>query len=102
MKNAPLKEVTIKLPKGLANIVSAKEIVGMAMDKAVTMAEYYRSRCKAFEQKYGSSFDAFKKKMESAKTENTSEWDDLIVWEGFALAYIEWNRKSKELRKCGA
>jgi hypothetical protein len=33
MKNASLKEVTIKLPKGLANIISAKEIVGMVMDK---------------------------------------------------------------------
>jgi len=102
MKNASLKEVTIKLPKGLANIISAKEIVGMVMDKAMTMAEYYRSRCKAFEQKYGTSIDAFKKKVESAKTENTSEWDDLLVWEGFALAYVEWNTKSKELRKCGA
>jgi len=102
MKNASLKEVTIKLPKGLANDISATEIVKMVMDKSVTTAEYYRSRCKEFEQKYGATFDAFKKKVESAKTENTSEWDDLLVWEGFALAYAEWNNKSKELRKCGA
>ncbi len=102
MKNALLKEVTIKLPKGMANTISAKEIVGMVRDKAVTMAEYYRSRCKEFEQKYGTSYDVFKRKVESSKTENTSEWDDLLVWEGFALAYGEWNTKSKELRKCGA
>jgi len=102
MKNASLKEVTIKLPKGLANTISSKEIVCMVRDKAMTMAEYYRSRCKEFEQKYGAGYDAFKKKVESAKTENTSEWDDLLVWEGFVLAYAEWNNKSKELRKCGA
>ncbi len=102
MKNTSLKEVTIKLPKGLANMTSAKEIAGMVMDKAVTTAEYYRSRCKEFEQKYGTSLDVFKKKVESTKTENTAEWDDLLVWEGFALAYVEWNNKSKELRKCGA
>jgi len=102
MKNTSLKEVTIKLPKGLANDISATEIVKMVMDKSVTMAEYYRSRCKEFEQKYGSTFDAFKKKVESAKTEHSSEWDDLLAWEGFALAYAEWNNKSKDLRKCGA
>lgn len=79
-----------------------KEIVGMVMDKAVTTSEYYRSRCKEFEQKYGMGFSAFKKKVESAKTENTAEWDDMLVWEGFELAYAEWKNKSKELRKCRA
>ena len=97
-----LKEITIKLPKMLADDISAKEIVGMVMDKAVTTSEYYRSRCKEFEQKYGMGFSAFKKKVEAAKTENTSKWDDLLVWEGFELAYAEWKNKSKELRKCRA
>ena len=101
MKNASLKEVTIKLPKGLANKISTKEIVGMVMDKAVTMAEYYRSRCKEFEQKYGTNFAAFKKKVESAKNENTAAWDDMLLWEGFELAYHEWSNKNRELRKCG-
>jgi len=97
-----LKEITIKLPKMLADDISAKEIVGMVMDKAVTTSEYYRSRCKEFEQKYGMGFSAFKKKVESAKTENTAEWDDMLVWEGFELAYAEWKNKGKELRKCRA
>lgn len=102
MKNTSLKEITIKLPKGLANAISAKEIVCMVMDKALTMAEYYRSRCKEFEQKYGMGFDAFKKKVESAGKERTSDWDDMLVWEGFELAYKEWKSKSKELQACGA
>ena len=97
-----LKEITIKLPKMLADDISAKEIFGMVMDKAVTTSEYYRSRCKEFEQKHGISFSAFKKKVESAKTENTAEWDDMLVWEGFELAYSEWKRKSEELQACGA
>lgn len=97
-----LKEVTIKLPTDLADTISGKDIVGMVMDKAVTTSEYYRSRCKEFEQKYGMGFSAFKKKVESAKTENTAEWDYMLVWEGFELAYSEWKRKSEELQACGA
>ena len=97
-----LKEITIKLPKMLADDISAKDIVGMVMDKAVTTSEYYRSRCKEFEQQYGTSFSAFKNKVESAKTENTAEWDDMLVWEGFELALTEWKNKSKELSKCMA
>lgn len=97
-----LKEITIKLPKLLADDISGSEIVGMVMDKAVTTAEYYRSRCKEFEQKYGTGFNAFRKKVESAKAENTAEWDDMLVWEGFELAFTEWKNKSRELRKCRA
>lgn len=97
-----LKEITIRLPEMLADDISSEEIVGMFMDKAVTASEYYRSRCKEFEQKYGMGFSAFKKKVESAKTENIAEWDDMLVWEGFMLAHAEWKNKSRELRKCRA
>lgn len=97
-----LKEITIKLPKMLADDISAKEIVSMVRDKAVTTTEYYRSRCKEFEEQYGMSFSAFKKKVESAKTENTADWDDMLVWEGFELAHAEWKNKSRELKKCVA
>jgi hypothetical protein len=34
-------------------------------------------------------FGAFKKKVESAGAERASEWDDMLVWEGFDLAYQE-------------
>lgn len=97
-----LKEITIRLPKALADDISAKDIVGMVMDKAVTTSEYYRSRCKEFEEKYSMGFSAFKKKVESAKTENTAEWDDMLVWEGFELAHAEWKNKSREMKKCEA
>ncbi len=73
MKKASIKEITIKLPTGMADAVSAEEIVGMVMDKALTMAEYYRSRCKEFEQKYSMGFDAFKIKVETAGTEHSLE-----------------------------
>lgn len=102
MKEVSKKKITIKLPPGLANVVSAEEIVDMVMDKAVTIAEYYRSRCKEYEQKYGMRFKTFKTRVESAGTEHTPEWDDLLVWEGFELAYHEWKSKSEELQACGA
>jgi hypothetical protein len=89
MKKISVKEITIKLPTGVAESVSAEELVSMVMDKALTMAEYYRSRCKEYEQKYGMDFGAFKKKVESAGAERASEWDDMLVWEGFELAYQE-------------
>lgn len=94
MKKTPLKEITIKLPADMADSVTAGEIVGMVKDKALTMAEYYRSRSKEYEQKYGMDFLAFKKKLESSSSENAPEWDDIIVWEGFELAYREWKNKS--------
>ena len=70
----------------------------MLLDKALSKAEYYKSNCKEFEDKYNMDFASFKKKVEEAKQEVFTEWDDIVVWEGYELAYKEWKRKYEELK----
>jgi ribosomal protein S15P/S13E len=100
MQKTILKEVKIKLPSDLADTISGKEILNMLTDKALTMTEHYHSRCKEFEEKYGIDFGTFKKKVEATPEEVFSEWDDMLVWEGFELAYNEWKKKVEVLKSC--
>ena len=46
------KEIKIELPGDLGDIASSKEIITMLLDKALSKAEYFGSRCRAFEEKY--------------------------------------------------
>ena len=62
MQNSTLKEIKFKLPSDIANSVSKKEIVGLLAEKAFGKAEYYRSKCKEMEEKYGTDFKSFKKR----------------------------------------
>lgn len=72
----------------------------MPSDKALNKADYYVTRCKEFEGKYGMDFTTFKKKVEESEEEVLSEWDDLLLWEGYELAYREWQDKHEELKNC--
>jgi len=72
----------------------------LLLDKALSKAEYYNSKCKELEDKYNMDFASFKKKVEEAKQEVFTEWDDIVVWEGYDLAYKEWKRKYEELKGC--
>lgn len=100
MRKSSLKEVTIKLPTDLVETFSNKEILSMMKGNALSKAEYYRSRCKEFEERYTMGLGSFRKKVEGGKEENFVEWDDLIVWEGFELGYKEWQKKYRELKAC--
>lgn len=87
------------MPSDIAESVSTKEIVGLLAERAFTKAEYYHSRCKEMEEKHGEDFKSFKKKVETSK-EDFSEWDDLLVWEGYELEFREWEKKYRELKNC--
>jgi hypothetical protein len=100
MQTRPLKEIKLKLPGDLVDTTTAKEIVTLLLDKALSKAEYYRSKCKEFEEKYQLSFEEFKRKVEKDKKESFSDWDELMVWEGNELARQEWRKKYEELKKC--
>ena len=52
-----------------------------------------------FESKYGTDYTSFKKKIERGD-ESFQGWDDLLLWEGFLLAYREWSIKYKNLKLC--
>jgi len=95
-----LSEVKIKLPSDVAKTVSPKEIIGALFDKSFAKAEYYQSKCNEFHEKYGITFVAFRKKVESSKEEHFQEWDDLLLWEGYELALKDWKKKYAELKKC--
>jgi hypothetical protein len=38
--------------------------------------------------------------VEKDKKESSSDWDELMVWEGNELARQEWRKKYEELKKC--
>lgn len=99
MGKMALKEIKIELPGDLGDIASSKEIITMLLDKALSKAEYFGSRCRAFEEKYGMDVVFFKKRVEGSKDEIFTEWDDLVVWEGYELCYEEWKRKYEELKR---
>jgi hypothetical protein len=100
MQKAAFKEMKLKLPSDVIETISSKEMIGLLLDKALSKAEYYQSKCKEFEQKYNMDFTSFKKKVEGAEKEVFTEWDDLLVWEGYELGYKEWKRKYEELISC--
>ena len=74
MKKTASKEIKIELPGDLVEIVSRKEIIAMLLDKALSKAEYLGSRCREFEEKYGTDFISFKKKVESCSKIRLFSW----------------------------
>lgn len=68
----------------------------MLTDKVLNKAEYYGTRCKEFEGKYGMGFASFKKKVEESEEEVLSEWDDLLLWEGYEIAFILCKNEAKK------
>lgn len=100
MINKNVKSISITLPVTVFNSFRKEELLDMVRDKALTKMTYYLSRCNEMEQKYRMGFLAYKKKVNHSKKENFSHWDDLILWEGYFLAYKEWCEKLKELTQC--
>ncbi|MDO8726133.1 MAG: hypothetical protein Q7J35_08705 [Candidatus Methanoperedens sp.] len=100
MQKTTFKEVKLKLPSDMVETISSKEIVALLLDKALSKAEYYQSKCKEFEDKYNMDLASFKKQGEEAELEVFTEWDDIVVWEGYELAYKEWKRKYEGLKGC--
>ena len=99
MEKIQTREVIVRVPSSVAADVGNNEIIELLLSKALGKKDLYESRIKMFESKYGTSYASFKKKTEQGD-ENFQEWDDLLLWEGFLLAYREWNRKYRDLKRC--
>ncbi|MDR4508725.1 MAG: hypothetical protein MRJ65_10920 [Candidatus Brocadiaceae bacterium] len=95
MQKINFKEVKIQLPEDLAETTSSKEIMEMLLNKALNKTEYYWSKSKEFEEKYKLDFISFKKRVEDSKEEVFTEWDDLVIWEGYELGYREWKKNMR-------
>ncbi|MDA3897931.1 MAG: hypothetical protein PF482_17500 [Desulfobacteraceae bacterium] len=99
MEKIKNSEITLRIPPSIAVDIGSNEIIKLLLDKALGKRDFYRSKIKMFESKYGSNYVSFKKKTEIVD-ESFQKWDDLLLWEGFLLAYREWNRKYKDLKLC--
>jgi hypothetical protein len=86
----------IKVPDWVPGEVGEKDITRMLASEALAKMEYYKSRSSAFERKYKTTFEKFEKKVKSAQKEDTAKWDDLITWEAYHTAYLEWKKKYEE------
>ncbi len=100
MQEATAGGVKIRLPSIVARHFSSKEIMALLLDKALNKSEYYRSKCAQMEQKYGTDLASFRKAIEESSHESFSEWDDLLVWEGYELSYREWKGKYEDIMRC--
>ena len=100
MQHSNLKEIKVKLPQNVVESLAKNEIVSLLADKAFNKTEYYHTLCQEMEQKYNMAFIDFKKKVEESKEEVFEEWDDLMEWEAYHLAYTEWKGKHEELKNC--
>ena len=99
MEKNPISEVILKIPPSIASDIGSKGILALLIDKALGKKDLYQSKIKLFESKYGADYASFRKKIDN-EDENFQEWDDLILWEGYLLAYREWNEKYKDLKLC--
>ena len=99
MENHQTSEVILKIPPSIAADMGSNEIIDLLIDKALGKKDLYKSKIEMFESKYGINYTSFKKKTEKG-SENFEEWDNLLLWEGFLIAYREWNRKYKDLKLC--
>ncbi len=102
METNTLREIKFKLPVDLVETFTVSEIISLLSDKALSKAEYYLSRCREFEEKYHFSLEDFKRKVEGSQEEIFSDWDNLLVWEGYYRAYQDWQKKYEELKDCRA
>ncbi len=99
MEKNQTSEVTLRIPPSVAADIGGNEIIQLLLDKALGKKDLFKSKIKMLESKYGTNYTSFKKRSEKAD-ENFQEWDDLLLWEGFTLAYREWNGKYKDLKLC--
>ncbi len=99
MEKIQTSKVIVRIPPSVAADIGNSEIIDLLLGKEKEKKDLYKSKIKTFESKYGTNYASFKKKSEQGD-ENFQEWDDLLLWEGFSLAYREWNRKYRDLKRC--
>jgi len=100
MQQVAMKEIKLMLPANVVESLARNEIVSLLMDKILNKKEYYLTRCNEMEQRYGKPYTAFKEQVENSEKEEFEEWDDLIEWEAYELAYKDCKTKYEELQNC--
>jgi len=99
MEKVETSEITLRIPPSIAANIKNSEILELLLHKALGKRDFYKSKIGIFESKHGTNFASFKENSEKGD-ESFQEWDDLLLWEGFLLAYDEWNKKYEDLKLC--
>ena len=94
-----MRRVTVALPTWIGKEEAQQEVVRDLRARALLKTEYYRSKMKLFEAKYGATFARFQRRVEKATEEDPAAWDDLIEWEAYHRAHQEWKKRHAELRR---
>jgi hypothetical protein len=97
-----MRKVTVALPTWIGKEEAQEEVVSDLRARALLKMEFYRSRAKPFEVKYGLTFSRFRRLVEKAAREDPAAWDDLVEWEAYHRGYVEWRRRHAELRRWSA
>lgn len=93
------QNINVQVPVSIAKDLS-DEILSLYQDKVLTKIEFYRSRLRQMESKYKMTFQEFKKRVDESEDEAFSDWDDLILWEGYHLGFQEWSNKNRDILEC--
>jgi hypothetical protein len=94
-----VRKVTVTLPSWIGNEEAQKEVVRNLRAHALLKMEFYRSKMKPFEVKYGTTFSRFQRRVAKSSQEDFAAWDDLLEWEACYRAYQEWKKRHTELRR---
>jgi len=82
-----VRKVTITLPGWIGTEEAQEEVVRTLRAHALLKMEFYRSKMKPFEAKYGTTFSRFQRQVAKTSQEDFAAWDDLMEWEACSRAY---------------
>ena len=97
-----MRKVTVALPSWIGKEEAQEEVVRDLRARALLKMEFYRSKMRAFEVKYATTFPRFQRRVEKSKKEDFTAWDALIEWEAYYRGYQEWKKRHAELRQWSA
>ncbi|MDZ7261205.1 MAG: hypothetical protein ONB05_03740 [candidate division KSB1 bacterium] len=89
-----MTELTIQIPSWLKKEEAEKEFLRTLLRKARLKMEFYRSKMKPYENKYGLTFIEFQNKLTSTSREIFEEW------EAYYTAFAHWEGRYRELAQC--
>ena len=95
-------KVTLTLPGWIGTEEAQEEVVRNLRAHALLKMEFYRSKVKLFEAKYGTTFSRLQRRVTTSAQEDFTAWDDLMEWEACYRAYQEWKKRHTELRRWSA
>ncbi len=98
--NLTVRTIQLKLPENMNEKSIVFDFYQYLLDKAFTKMEYYKTRIHLMESNYKTQFSNFKKQIENSTEEKFQEWDDLIIWEGYEIALVEWKSQYEALQNC--